>query len=158
MNMQRILRIVGGVIAIVIAFVIYPMVLTATQSILTYAHIASFTGMSSVAAIAPLIIFVSMIFGGGLMVFQGAKGSGKDLGMKNIIMIVGGLIDIVIMLLLFPTILASAYTIITDAHIADYTGLASVGAIAPLVLFVSSLFGGGLLSWTGLGKPGKGGF
>jgi hypothetical protein len=145
-----------GTIGIVISFAVYPLVLTASHDIINYAHIATFTGLASVAGIGPLVIFVMMLFGGGFMIYEGAKNEGTNTGMKGIIETVGGLVTTVIMLLLFPTILAAAYAIVTDSNITDFTGLASVGAIAPLIIYVMSLFGGALLSWTGMGKPGKG--
>ena len=156
MNLNRILKMVIGVVTIVVAFIMYPLVLTASAAIVGHTYIATFTGLGDVSALGPLVIFISMLFGGGTMLWSGAKGGGgSGGGMKSVIMVVGGLITVVIGLLLFPTILDQAYIIITDANIDDYTGLADIASIGPLILYVGMLFGGAFLSWTGLGQPGR---
>lgn len=69
------LQLVMGIVTIAIAFIVFPIILTADHSILNDANIADFTGLGSVAAVAPLVIFVAMIFSGGLLTFQGVKAS-----------------------------------------------------------------------------------
>jgi len=71
---KSMLSMVMGIIAIAIAFVVFPIVLDATSGILTHADIANFTGLESIAQVAPLIVFVGLIAGGGFGLFQGIKG------------------------------------------------------------------------------------
>ena len=68
---------VMGIIAIAIAFVIFPIVLDATSGILTHEGIATFTGLSSIAKVAPLIVFVGLLAGGGFGLFKGVSGLRK---------------------------------------------------------------------------------
>jgi len=74
---------VMGIIAIAIAFVVFPIVLDATSGILTHTSIASFTGLESIAKVAPLIVFVGLIAGGGFGLFQGVKGMREKSGGKR---------------------------------------------------------------------------
>lgn len=72
------LKLVMGIVMIAIAFIVFPIILTGANAILTDANINTYTGLSSVVKVAPMVIFVAMIFGGGLLTFQGIKtGKGK---------------------------------------------------------------------------------
>jgi len=70
--------------------------------------------------------------------------------MSAIMRIVGGIIAIVIAFILFPIILDGAATILADANLADYTGLEQLVEVSPLLIFVGMIFGGGMLTWTGI--------
>jgi len=71
---KSMLSMVMGIISIAIAFVIFPIVLDAISGILTHASIADFTGLASIAKVAPLMVFVGLIAGGSFGLFQGIKG------------------------------------------------------------------------------------
>lgn len=73
LNMQLVM----GIVMIAIAFIVFPIILDADSAILSDPNITDYTGLSSVAAVAPLVIFVAMLFGGGLLTFQGVKSSKK---------------------------------------------------------------------------------
>ena len=60
-----------------------------------------------------------------------------------------GLVMIAVAFIIFPIVLTGANTIITDPNIADYTGLETLAKIAPLLVFIGLLVGGGALSFTG---------
>lgn len=62
-----------GLVMIAVAFIIFPIVLTGAQAILTDANIADYTGLSTLVKIAPTLIFIGMLLGGGLMTYVGAK-------------------------------------------------------------------------------------
>ena len=67
------LNIVLGIITIAIAFVVFPIITESVAGLLADENTASFTGLESILKICPLIVLVSMLFGGGLLVFKGAK-------------------------------------------------------------------------------------
>lgn len=71
---SNLVEIVGGIVAIAIAFVIFPIVLDATNTILTAQNVTQYTGLESVVKVAPLIVFVGLLFGGGFSLFRGVKG------------------------------------------------------------------------------------
>jgi hypothetical protein len=67
-------KIFVGLIMIAVAFVIFPIVLDGAQTILTDPNLADYTGLETLVQIAPVLIFISMLLGGGLMTFMGVKG------------------------------------------------------------------------------------
>lgn len=71
---RDLLKIVMGVIAVAIAFVVFPIILDGAQTILADANIADYTGLKAIVEVSPLIVFVAMLFGGGLLAFSGYKG------------------------------------------------------------------------------------
>ena len=62
---KNILAIVMGVIAIAIAFVIFPIVLDGAATILADANLADYTGLEAIVQVAPLIVFVAMLLAAG---------------------------------------------------------------------------------------------
>jgi len=73
MAKQGILRVVIGLVGIAISFLLFPIVMDATYSVTNHANIAVFTGLSDIANIAPLVLFVGMLFGSGMAIYSGAK-------------------------------------------------------------------------------------
>lgn len=67
-------KIFVGLIMIAVAFVIFPIVLEGAQVILTDANLADYTGLETLVSIAPTLIFISMLLGGGLLTAIGIKG------------------------------------------------------------------------------------
>jgi len=69
------MKIVVGLIAIAIAFIVFPIVLDGIATVLLDANIADYTGLEAVVSVTPLLVWVGLIFTGGLLTFQGVKGS-----------------------------------------------------------------------------------
>ena len=67
------MNLILGIIMIAIAFVVFPIVLDGAATILADANLADYTGLDAVVSISPLVVFVAMLFGGGLLTFQGVK-------------------------------------------------------------------------------------
>ncbi|AQU03298.1 hypothetical protein DA01_07720 [Dehalococcoides mccartyi] len=72
--MGNIWKVILGVAAMAVSLVIYPIILDGVAAITSNANIADYTGLSAFANVLPLLILVGMIFGGGLLTFQGARG------------------------------------------------------------------------------------
>lgn len=68
-----VMKVVMGIIVIVIAFAMFPIVLDGTHTVLSDANLSDYTGLESIVSIAPLIVFVGMLFGGGLLTFSGVR-------------------------------------------------------------------------------------
>ena len=63
-----------GLVMIAISFIVFPIVLDGADEILGHANITDYTGLSDIAAIGPMLVFVVMLFGGlGLTVYSGYK-------------------------------------------------------------------------------------
>lgn len=131
-----------GLIMIAIAFILFPIVIDGTETILAWnsGNLTAFTGLASVVGIAPMMVFVFVVFGGigltGVGAFRSAKTGAT--GMNLLLAI----IMIAIAFVVYPIVLDGAATILDDANIADYTGLEPIAAIAPLLVFVAMLFTG----------------
>jgi len=70
--------VIVGMVALTIAIVMFPTVLSGTASITGHTHVDTFTGLSNIAKIGPLVIFVSLIFTTGMGFFiTGRKLLGK---------------------------------------------------------------------------------
>lgn len=67
------LNIVLGVVGIAIAFIIFPIILEGTDDILANENIASYTGLEAIVKISPMIVFVALVFGSGMLVFTGIR-------------------------------------------------------------------------------------
>ena len=63
-----------------------------------------------------------------------------------------GIVVIAISFIIFPIILEGTDTILSNANISDYTGLAAIVKIAPMLVMVGLIFGGGVLVWKGVGE------
>jgi len=73
-------KVVVGLVLIAVAFIIFPIVLTGTDTILAWTSdnfsISTFTGLETVVKIAPLLVFLGFLFSGGFLTFQGFRGEG----------------------------------------------------------------------------------
>lgn len=144
-----------GLIMIAIAFVLFPIVIEGTETIMGWTgdsggNITEFTGLESVVSIAPMIVFVFVVFGGiGVSAYGGVQAaqSGK-VGMALLL----ALIMIAISFVVYPIVMdgTDSLQVAIEASSYTYTGLDAIVGIAPLLVFVSMLFGGiGLGAYTG---------
>ena len=60
-----------GIVVIAISFIIFPIVLEGTDEILSNANISDYTGLEAIVKIAPMLVMVGLIFGGGVLVWKG---------------------------------------------------------------------------------------
>jgi len=69
-------KVVVGLVMIAVAFIIFPIVLSGASIVLGNSNIATYTGLETVVKIAPLLVFLGFLFGGGFLTFQGFRGEG----------------------------------------------------------------------------------
>jgi len=69
-------KVVAGLVMIAVAFITFPIVLTGAWTILSNANIADYTGLETLVKIAPTLVFLAFLFGGGFLSFQGFRGEG----------------------------------------------------------------------------------
>lgn len=72
-NNSGIWKVVIGLVAIAIALILFPIVLDGVATVLADANLADYTGLEALASVTPLLVFVGMLFTGGLLTFQGVK-------------------------------------------------------------------------------------
>ena len=73
MAKSGILKVVIGLVGIAISFLLFPIIMDATYGVTNHDNIALFTGLDDIANIAPLVIFVGMLFGSGMSIYAGSK-------------------------------------------------------------------------------------
>ena len=138
------LAMVLSVLGVVLYVTIFSSVLAAAETIRTYANISTFTALETVIKIAPTILLLAGIFGGGVVYYKGLKSTssgGTDAG--GLLRMVLGVLVIILFLTLFTTILTSMYTLYSDSSAGNYTAFKTVTSIAPTILFLVGIFAGG---------------
>lgn len=151
--------VIGAVVMLTICFVLFPIVLDGTATITGHTHHATFTGLDDVAAIGPLVLFVTLLFGSvfaGVTGVRGLTGKGGGFGQTSLtsgasMKVIIGLVMIAITFFVFPIIMDGCVTILTDTNIATYTGLDDLVRVTPLILYVGLLFGGAAMIASGTG-------
>lgn len=71
--MSSMMKIVMGIVTIVVAFILFPIIITAMDTIGT-ANLTNLTGVSSFYVVVPTILFVGLLFGGGMLTYLGFRG------------------------------------------------------------------------------------
>lgn len=82
--MSDMTKIVIGLVMIAVALIVFPIVMTGANEVLNWsgtgsATIADFTGLETLVKIAPLLIFIGFLAGGGILTFAGfrARAAGR---------------------------------------------------------------------------------
>lgn len=72
-------KMVIGLVLIAVALIVFPIVLTGTSEVLEWSStdntttISDFTGLETLVQIAPLLIFIGFLAGGGVLTFRGVQ-------------------------------------------------------------------------------------
>jgi len=63
-----------GLVMIAISFIIFPIVMDGASEILGHSNVTDYTGLEEIAAIGPMLVFVTMLFGGvGVAAYSGYR-------------------------------------------------------------------------------------
>ena len=144
--------IVMAAIALAVSVTAFPLIFTGVAGITDYAHIATFTGLSSVSLLIPLTSLVFMVFNSGWMTISAIRGKG---GNTNLMEAIGAPVVLFLGLLLMSSvILPGLYTLYTTDN-GTYTGFQSVVTIIPLPLIVALAFGSGYMAYKSGRHSGK---
>ena len=71
--MSSMMKIIIGIVTIVVAFILFPIIITACDAIGT-ANTTVLTGVAQFYVVVPTILFVGMLFGGGMLTYLGFRG------------------------------------------------------------------------------------
>ena len=141
-----------AMIFIAVGFIVFPIVITGTDAILAYAFSsnasitdASYTGLTAVVGITPLLVLIGFLVAAvvtgfmGLNVSRGARAQ-ASVNPSGLLFMAIGLIFIAVGLIIFPVVLDGTSTVLhgDGAGIAAaYTGLGAVVGIAPLLVLIA---------------------
>ena len=86
--MSDMTKMVIGLVLIAVALIVFPIVMTGANEVLQWtgtgsATISDFTGLETLVQIAPLLIFIAFLAGGGILTFQGVSGWRKSKASKS---------------------------------------------------------------------------
>ena len=140
----------GGFLGMVLAFLgivlwttLFGSIMTQFGVLLGYAHLSSFTLLSTLYKIGPVIIFLGVLGGLGFGYYKGMKSAGGGEGVNSLLMVVFGALQIILFLSLFPTVVDALYTVLSDSSITVYIGLQTVVQISAAIIFLGGIFAGG---------------
>lgn len=163
-----------GMVFLAVGFIVYPIVMTATDDLLVYAgtgycvsdtvscNATYFTGFIAIVGITPLLILIGFLSAGvfamylGVKVMKGGAGGTKlDLGTMLLLGI--SLIFIAIGLIILPVALDGICTVFhnSGSYISsDYTGLGPILRVTPLLVLISFVSGAVISGFFGLRRLG----
>ena len=134
------LKMTFSVIGIVILFAMFPTIITGLATLLTTSGVSNFIAFTTIVGIAPTILILGLTFGAAMLYRSGYKSvSTGDSG--GLIRMVMGVLEIILFVTLFATILSSSATLYTSAN-TTWIAFGTVMSIIPTVLFLGGLFAG----------------
>lgn len=130
-------------LGIVLWVTLFGAIMTQFDTLLTYAHLASFTLLQTLYQIGPVVIFLGVLGGMGWGYYKSYMSTTKGEGVNMLMWVVFGALQIILFLSLFPTVVTSLYTVLTDSSISQYIALSTVLQISAAIIFLGGIFAGG---------------
>ena len=137
-----------AVIGLVLYVTLFSSILSALETVRTYAQISTFIALKTVVEIAPTVLLLGGVFGVTFAYYKGATGAGAQ-DASGLLRMVFGVIMIILFVTLFSTILSSFYTLYGADNASEYIAFQTVVTIAPTVLFLGGIFAGGSTAVSG---------
>ena len=156
-----------GMVFLAVGFIMYPIVMTATDALLAYSYTTNatcqasyFTGFTPIVGITPLLVLIGYLSAAvfamylGVQIMRGGAGGTKlDLGTMLLLGI--SLIFIAIGLIILPVTLDAICSVIHGGGAginASYTGLSPILLVTPLLVLVSFIAGAVISGFFGIKK------
>jgi len=165
-----------GMVFLAVGFIIYPMIMTASTSLLnwvcvenvsvsaagntTYAiNATGFTGFTPIVGIVPLLVLIGYLSAGlfamylGVKVVRGTSEAKLDLG--SLLLLAISLIFVAIGLMILPVSLDGICTVLHGGGTgisASFTGLAPILNVTPLLILISFIAGAVITGFFGMKK------
>ena len=160
-----------GMVFLAVGFIVYPIVTTATDSILSWTYSTNaaviktslFTGLTQVTGIVPLLVLIAFVTAGAVTGFMGYKVSSgaataSATNPGSMMMLGIGIIFIAVGLIIFPVVLDGVGSVLhgSGAGISStYTGLEAILKIAPLIVLVAFITAGVVSGFFGIKSMAK---
>ena len=160
-----------GMVFLAVGFIMFPIVTTATDSLLAYQYSgnatitdASFTGFTAVIGITPLLVLIGYLSAAvfsmflGVKVMRGGEGS-THLDLGSLLMLGVSLIFIAIALIILPVALDGIASVLHGGGSgisSSYTGLSAIMHVTPLLILISFLSGAVISGFFGIKRLGGG--
>lgn len=149
MNVGGILMMGIGMVFLAVGFIMFPIATTATDSILAYEYTsntsitdATYTGLTQVTGIVPLLILLGYVSAAVITGFLGFKimkaGSGNaSVNPGNLMMLGLSIVFIALGLIIFPVALDGISSVVHGGGAgisSSYTGLSSIILVCPMLI------------------------
>lgn len=142
-----------GFMVIIITLALSPTIYTANAAILAWTTsipagtntLADFIGLEAIGGFGGFIIILGLLVAGGLFTLAGVKGKLAGAGWRDIIMVIGSVIVVVVTLTMFLSILDFVDQLIAAAETASDTIGQTLFGIIPILIYVGILAAAG---WT----------
>lgn len=154
-----------GMVFLAVGFIMYPIVMTATDALLAYSYTSNatcqasyFTGFTSVVGITPLLILIGYLSAAVFSMYLGVKvmkgGAGSTTLDLGTMMLLGlSLVFIAIALIIMPVVLDAICSVLHNSGAgisSSYTGLSPILRMTPLLVLISFIGGAVISGFFGL--------
>ena len=138
-----------GMIFLAVGFIIYPIILTATDALLAYectdnatVDAAYFTGFTAIVGITPLLVLIGFLSAAVFSMYLGVKimksgTGGTKLDLGTMLLLGLSMIFIAIGLIILPVVLDAICDVLTPGLSSSYTGLGPILRVTPLLILIS---------------------
>lgn len=144
-----------AMIFIAVGFIMFPVVMTGTDAVLAYEYTsntsitdASFTGLTAVIGILPLVTLLGFVFAGvitGFLGFKMQRSGGGSLSPGNLMLLGLSMVFIAIGVIIYPVTLDGIASVLHgggDGISSSYTGLAAILGVVPLIIITAFMAAG----------------
>jgi len=147
-NKSSFITMTFAVVGVVLFVTMFSNIMEPMETLRGYANISTFTAFSTIIAIAPAVLLIAGLFAASFGYYKGYRGAAAQ-DSSGVLRMVYGVVQIILFVTLFYTILTSCYTLYLGGATAnadfspeEYTAFQTIVQIAPAVLFLTGLFGG----------------
>lgn len=153
-----------GMIFLAVGFIIYPIIMTSTDTLLAYectdnstVDAAYFTGFTPIVGITPLLVLVGFLSAAvfsmylGVKIMKGGEG-GTKLNLGTMLLLALSMIFIAIGLIILPVVLDAICDVLTPGISSSYTGLLPILRVTPLLVLISFVAGAVVSGFFGIKK------
>lgn len=135
---------IGGFMEVIMTLALSPAIYTANAAILAWTDtvntppvlLADFIGLDVIAGFGAFIIIIGLLVSGGFFAISGLKNRIQSFGMKDMLMLIGSVVIVIVMLTMFETVL-QYFANLVSAAITAGDNLGEIGfAILPIVLYI----------------------
>jgi len=153
-----------GIVFLAVGFIIFPIVTTATDTLLAWVSTVnvtitdeSFTGFTSVVGISPILVLIGYLMAGVITMYLGVRitkgGGSTKLDLGNLIMLALSMIFIAVGFIIMPVMLEGLATVLDGGGTginAAYVGLSPIILVTPLIVLISFVAGAVLTGFMGI--------
>ncbi len=134
-----------GVLGLVLWTNMFPTILNGLVSLANLDYLSNYTAMDTILKISASVLYLGGIFGTAWlqrMGYQRATGA----GVNALLITVLGVLEIILFVTLFATIMSGIETIRTADNVDYFIALTTVVQLSPAILFLMGIFSGGAMA------------